>query len=174
MRKRPPSFASSHAVRRKMQAQRRQDTKPELAIRKELFRRGYRYYLHRRPLPNLRRRIDIVFPVAKVAVEVRGCFWHACTLHKSVPKANAAWWQAKIDKNRARDRETEDRLVDAGWVVVVLWEHDDVTQAVGQVERAVSERMNCSSQISVRNGGVGRSGTTANPPQTPVSERRFR
>ena len=54
----------------------RRDTAPELALRRVLHRRGLRYRVHRRPLPDLARQADIVFPGAKVAVFVDGCFWH--------------------------------------------------------------------------------------------------
>src|SRR5579875_2994608 len=72
------SWASSPAVRGRMQLQRTRDTAPELAIRRLLHARGLRYRVDVSPLPGLRRRADIVFGPAKVAVFVDGCFWHGC------------------------------------------------------------------------------------------------
>lgn len=124
-----------------MQAQRVKDTGPELALRRELHRRGLRYRLHRRPIRRVRRTPDIVFGPARVAVEVRGCFWHACPEHATYPKANAKWWRQKLSANRRRDRETEERFRDVGWELVVVWEHEDPTAAADRVEQVVRERL---------------------------------
>src|SRR4051812_35470940 len=94
-RERPP--ASTPAALQRMQRQRRSDTAPELALRSELHRRGLRYRIHVRPLLDLRRKCDIVFRPAKVAVEVRGCFWHGCPEHGTMPKANSDWWRDKLE-----------------------------------------------------------------------------
>ena len=132
----------SESKRRAMQAQRVRDTAPELALRRELFRRGLRYRLHRRVVPGLRREVDIVFPRAKIAIEVRGCFWHACPEHATQPRANADWWRTKLERNVERDRDTERRLQDAGWKVVVMWEHDDPSATADQVGRLLAQCIN--------------------------------
>jgi len=75
-------------------------------------------------LPGLRRRADLVFTRARVAVFIDGCFWHRCPEHGTLPKANAAWWRAKLNRNVERDRDTDARLRDADWIVVRVWEHD--------------------------------------------------
>jgi DNA mismatch endonuclease, patch repair protein len=121
-----------------MQATRQRDTPPERALRSELHRRGMRYNVQRAPLPQLRRRADIVFPRARVAVYVDGCFWHACPVHGTWPKANAAWWRAKIESNRLRDRDTDWRLKEAGWTVVRVWEHEEPEAAADRVQAAVA------------------------------------
>jgi DNA mismatch endonuclease (patch repair protein) len=123
-----------------MQRQARADTHPELALRQELHRRGLRYRLHRQVLPGLRRNLDIVFTSARVAVEVRGCFWHRCPLHQSAPKSNAEWWAGKLARNVERDRETALRLAEAGWLLVEVWEHEDPSEAARRVEAAVRIR----------------------------------
>ena len=120
-----------------MRRQARRDTTPEMDLRRELHRRGLRYRLDRCVLPGTRRRHDIVFAKARVVVEVRGCFWHACPLHGTRPKSNAAWWADKLDRNAERDRDTERRLEDAGWTVVIVWEHESVRDAADRVEQAV-------------------------------------
>lgn len=81
-----------------------------------------------------------MFPGPKVAVDVRGCFWHACPEHRSLPKANAAWWEAKLARNVERDRETEAALRAEGWCVVVVWEHEDPQLAAERVEACVRSR----------------------------------
>lgn len=133
----PGSWASSPEARRRMQANRGRDTKPELVLRRELFGLGLRYRLHCRPEPLIRNRLDIVFRGAKVAVDVRGCFWHACSLHGTAPKANALRWREKLERNVARDRQLESDLVALGWQVVVVWEHDDPVVAAKEVAALV-------------------------------------
>jgi DNA mismatch endonuclease (patch repair protein) len=95
-----------------------------------------------RPDPNSRREADLVFPRARVAVFVDGCFWHGCPEHASWPKANAAWWRSKIEKNRARDSDTDDRLARAGWQVLRVWEHEDPMQAAQRIAEIVANRTN--------------------------------
>ena len=120
-----------------MERQASRDTGPELALRRELHRRGLRYRLHQRLLSGTRRTADIVFPGPRVVVDVRGCFWHGCPDHRSDPRANRAWWADKIATNRARDADTDARLRAAGWTVIVVWEHEDVVDAADRVEAAV-------------------------------------
>lgn len=120
-----------------MQRQRRVDTGPELALRRQLHRRGLRYRLHV-PVVDARRRHDIVFPKVKVVVEVRGCFWHGCPEHGTSPKANAAWWADKLATNKRRDEDTAHRLADAGWTLVVVWEHEDPVVAATRIEGLVT------------------------------------
>jgi DNA mismatch endonuclease (patch repair protein) len=134
---RPP--ASSAVIRQRMENQRRRDTAPEVAVRRELHKRGLRYRVDY-PLPGLRRRGDIVFPRARVACFVDGCFWHGCSVHRTYPKSNANWWQRKLDANIARDRDTDARLSQAGWTVIRCWEHDDATAVANQIEKAVKLR----------------------------------
>jgi DNA mismatch endonuclease (patch repair protein) len=75
-----------------------------------------------------------------VAVYVDGCFWHSCPLHATKPAANAEWWEAKLSRNRARDRATDKALLDAGWAVVRVWEHEDPILAADRVEALVAAR----------------------------------
>lgn len=135
-----PPTASSFAARARMQAVRRRDTEPERALRSELFRRGLRYRVDVRPLPELRRRADIVFTRAKVAVFVDGCFWHGCTQHRPLPRANADYWKTKIERNRARDADTDSALSKHGWIVLRCWEHQDAAEVANEVEDAVARR----------------------------------
>lgn len=67
---------------------------------------------------------DIVFPKLKLAVFVDGCFWHGCPEHGTMPATNRGFWETKITRNRARDREVNRELKKRGWRVLRLWEHE--------------------------------------------------
>lgn len=123
-----------------MQATRQRDTPPELALRSALHRMGLRFRVQVAPLPGLRRRADLVFRRARVAVFVDGCFWHGCPEHGTWPKQNAEWWRDKIEGNRRRDADTDDRLAEASWLSVRVWAHDDADAAALRVAAAVRLR----------------------------------
>jgi DNA mismatch endonuclease (patch repair protein) len=125
-----------------MQLQRERDTKPELLLRQELHRRGLRYRLDQAIVPGTkRRRVDIVFPAARVAVFVDGCFWHGCPDHgRREYTINGWYWPAKIEGNRQRDRDTDRRLLEVGWEPVRVWEHEEPAQAAQRVAEAVAAR----------------------------------
>lgn len=129
--------ATDPATSARMRAQRRRDTAPELALRRELHRRGVRYYVDRAPMKGVRRRADLVFPRRKVAVYVDGCFWHSCPQHATFPKNNAQWWAEKLAGNVTRDRNTDSTLTDAGWTVVRIWEHENPVVAADRVQAAL-------------------------------------
>lgn len=118
----------------------RRDTRPELALRRELHRRGLRFRVDQPVLADRRRRVDIVFRPAKVAVLVDGCFWHGCPEHATWPEANDAYWRDKIETNRRRDRDTDEQLRRAGWEPVRVWEHEPVEQAADRVAAIVVAR----------------------------------
>jgi DNA mismatch endonuclease, patch repair protein len=80
-----------------------------------------------------------VFRPARVAVEVRGCFWHGCPEHYRPPAANSGYWSEKIQRNMRRDAENEQRLYDAGWVLVTVWEHEDPIEASRKIAAIVRE-----------------------------------
>lgn len=128
-----PPRPSSAAVRRRLQRQPSRDTPVEVSFRRALHRRGLRFRIHRRPLPQLGRVADIVFPRQRVAVFVDGCFWHGCPEHLMWPKSNAAWWHDKITGNRNRDRDTDARLGEAGWTVFRMWEHEGLEAAADRL-----------------------------------------
>jgi DNA mismatch endonuclease (patch repair protein) len=120
-----------------MQGTRRRDTAPELALRRELHRRGMRYRVDAQVLPGLRRRADVVFTKARVAVYVDGCFWHGCPFHATTPKANASFWADKLAANKARDRDTDTRLASADWQVIRVWAHEDPARASERIADVV-------------------------------------
>lgn len=124
-----------------MQSTRRRDTGPEVAIRRLLHAQGLRYRVDQQVLPGLRRRADIVFRTAGVAVFVDGCFWHACPIHGTAPKSNSGWWSAKLATNKRRDADTNERLRTAGWRVVRVWEHAAPAEAAKQIAKIVAARL---------------------------------
>lgn len=137
--------ASSPAALARMQAASQRDTAPEVQLRRELYRRGLRYRVDARIVPEVRRRADISFQRRKVAIFLDGCFWHGCPVHGTWPKANASFWREKIMANRARDEDTNRRLSVAGWTVLRFWEHEPIAI---QVERVLA------TLLAVHEGGV--------------------
>lgn len=123
-----------------MQANKGRDTAPEVRLRSAVHRLGLRYRVGVRPVPTLRRSADLVFFKAKVAVFLDGCFWHGCSEHYTAPAANSAFWAEKVRTNRARDRETDRVLTEAGWQVLRFWEHDDPSIAAALVREEVQRR----------------------------------
>lgn len=117
----------------------RRDTRPELALRRELHARGLRYRVDKRPDPTLRGRADLLFRRYRVAVYVDGCFWHGCPEHGVLPKGNREWWRAKLATTVRRDRATEATLRDLGWTVLRVWEHEDPVAAADRVEAAIRD-----------------------------------
>lgn len=126
---------------RNMRANRRTDTKPEVVLRSALHRLGYRFRKDMRlDLPAARVRPDIVFTARKIAVFVDGCFWHCCPDHGRQPTTNEWYWTPKLRRNIERDRQADSALAEAGWLVVRLWEHVSLTDAVDTVQEAVHLR----------------------------------
>ena len=122
-----------------MQANRRRDTKPEIALRSALHRAGFRYRCDLRiDLPGGRVRPDIVFTRRKVAVFVDGCFWHCCPEHGSKPAVNQGYWSPKLARNVERDTRNTALLQEAVWTVLRIWEHVPVEDAFSQVAEALS------------------------------------
>lgn len=123
-----------------MQANRRRDTSPELAVRRLLHASGYRYFVDRRAIPNLRWKADLVFPGRRVAVFIDGCYWHGCPEHFKLPSVNRGYWGPKIERNRERDRLFDQALEEAGWEVVRAWEHEAPEAVAARIEAVLSSR----------------------------------
>ena len=133
--------ASSTEVRRRMQAVKQRDTPPEVALRSALHSLGLRFRKHRRVFANSSRTADILFVKAKVAVFVDGCFWHGCPKHGTQPRTNGRWWLDKINFNIERDRNTDRRLCDSGWLSVRIWEHENPATSALKIAQKVRERL---------------------------------
>lgn len=120
------------------------NTGPEIIFRKVLWANGLRYML-RYHLPG---KPDLVFVSARLAVFVDGCFWHACPLHATKPKANSAFWRKKLRGNVKRDRVVNSLLQQSGWRVLRFWEHEieaDLRPAVRRVLATVRRKKSWSS-----------------------------
>lgn len=104
-----------------MAAVRGKNTGPELLIRRFLRSHGVGYRIHNASLPG---KPDIAVPRYKVAIFVHGCFWHGheqCPRGR-LPKSRVEYWKAKIETNKQRDRLVEEKVSDAGWQPLVIWE----------------------------------------------------
>lgn len=117
---------------------RHKGTDAEIALRKELYRRGLRYRVDYEVIKKPRRVADVVFPGLRIAIFVDGCFWHGCPEHASWPKQNAEFWRQKIETNRLRDADTNERLRQMGWTVLRFWAHESPIDAAETVMRVVA------------------------------------
>lgn len=120
---------------------RTRDTAAEMTLRRELHRLGLRYRVDAQPLEGLRRKADVVFRQARVAVFVDGCFWHSCPEHGTHPKTNGEWWARKLERTRVRDADTVVRLEAADWAVVRIWEHEPPVPVAQQIYHLVRSRL---------------------------------
>lgn len=96
-------------------------TKPEILLRRALWRKGFRYRTNDKRLPG---KPDIVLPKYKTVVFMHGCFWHGhefCS-HSSIPKTNYQYWTDKISNNKQRDQDNWRQLEAKGWFVIIVWE----------------------------------------------------
>lgn len=125
-----------------MAAVRQKNTRPELALRREMHRAGLRYRLDCRELPG---RPDIVFPRQRLAVFVHGCFWHrhkGCS-RTTTPSTRAEFWKEKFLRNQERDARAIRELSRLGWRVLVIWECEvsnerHAASMVGKVRSALN------------------------------------
>ena len=97
------------------------DSLAEMTVRRIAYRLGFRYRLHWRDLPG---RPDMVFAGRRKVIFVHGCFWHrhGCPAGRRWPKSRLDFWKPKLERNMERDAETLQRLKEAGWNVLVIWE----------------------------------------------------
>lgn len=134
------------------------DTKPELILRRVLWRRGIRYRLHNRKLPGTP---DISIMKYRVAVFVDGSFWHGRD-YKGEPftKTNQDFWERKIQRNIDRDDRVEEDLLEMGYSVIRIWDTDVVKnpeKAADEVEQAVRYKTKCGKRVA-RGGKRGKTG----------------
>ncbi len=112
----------SRSKRREMMSSVKQrHTKPEIIVRKLLHRLGYRFRLHSKKLPGTP---DIVLPKYKAVIFVHGCFWHqheGCRKSRR-PTSNVEFWNEKLDRNIARDKQKESELKKSGWKILTVWD----------------------------------------------------
>lgn len=105
---------------RNMAAIKQKNTRPEMLVRRNLHKAGFRYRLHVTDLPG---KPDLVFPKYKAVIFIHGCFWHQhqCAMFHW-PKSRTEWWVNKITANRAHDEAVQDKLRELGWRVLIVWE----------------------------------------------------
>lgn len=102
-----------------MAAIRGKNTKPEIIVRKGLWKRGFRYRLNHKRLPG---HPDLVLRKYRTCIFVNGCFWHGHEGCSKIPSTNREFWEAKIQRNKERDIETQKALAKMGWHCITVWE----------------------------------------------------
>ena len=115
------------------------DTKPEMIVRRWLWKRGFRYRLNHKGLPG---HPDLVLRKYRTCVFVNGCFWHGHNVALpqmsdgrskmddvfesseccKIPKTNREFWVKKIRRNKERDKEEQHKLAAMGWHCITIWE----------------------------------------------------
>lgn len=133
---------------------RSKNTKPELALRKALFARGFRYRVNDKKLPG---KPDIVLPKYKTVIFIHGCFWHGhedCK-YAYIPKTNTKFWIDKITSNAERDKVNAEKLTALGWNVLTVWECEirhthkqNLTPLIDRVEAEIL--VNMTKKISMK------------------------
>ena len=104
-----------------MAAIRSKDTKPEMIVRRGLWKRGFRYRLNHKRLPG---HPDLVLRKYRTCIFVNGCFWHGhegCRYY-TIPKANTEFWVSKVKRNKERDLKVQHELAAMGWHSITIWE----------------------------------------------------
>ena len=130
---------SAEQIHKSMTAIRGKDTKPEMIVRRGLWKRGFRYRLNHKRLPG---HPDLVLKKYRTCIFVNGCFWHGHNVSLTpssspkgegsdnivnsecckIPKTNREFWVAKIRRNKERDKEEQRRLAEMGWPCITVWE----------------------------------------------------
>ena len=127
------------SISRVMSANKAKNTKPEITLRKALWREGQKGY--RVNWKNIPGRPDIAYPGKKIAIFVNGCYWHRCPkCDLPLPKNNKDFWKEKFDKNVKRDKKKNDELLSLDWIVLVFWECDiksDISNSIQKVKKVL-------------------------------------
>lgn len=128
------------AVMRKVLAK---NTTPEWKVRRLIHGMGYRYRLHGGGASALPGKPDLIFPARKKAIFVHGCFWHmheGCPRHRNrIPEARREeYWLPKLTRNIERDRESERKIAEMGWSVLVIWECETVKAGVDRLRDRIT------------------------------------
>ena len=129
---------------RNMKSNKGKDTKPELLLRKELWRRGLRY---RKNYKELDGKPDIVFLGARIAVFVDGKMWHGYDWEhqKDDFKSRRDYWIPKIERNIEHDYEVTQELISLDWLVMRFWDFEikkNLQECADKIERAYNNRKN--------------------------------
>lgn len=130
----------SETVSRVMSANKAKHSKPEVTLRKALWRAGFRgFRLHYKRVPG---RPDISFVSKKLAIFVNGCFWHRCVkCNYQLPKNNTKFWKDKFNRNTLRDEKKLEQLTRLGWQTLVVWECE-IKESVDGVVAQIAKNSN--------------------------------
>lgn len=134
---------------RNMAAIRSASTKPEIELRRTLWRLGFRYRVNDKMLPG---KPDIILSKYRTVIFIHGCFWHGhkgCRFY-TVPKTNTDFWTAKVARNQERDQEVWRQLEAKGWSVIIVWECELKKAVLEETVGRVREEI-------LRNGELNRS-----------------
>ena len=132
---------------------RRRDTRPEITLRKALWRAGHRYRLD----SDLPGSPDLVFRRPRVAIFVDGCFWHGCPIHYSAPSTRFDFWAAKLKRNVEHDSKVDEQLRALNWRPVHAWQHElrAVERVVEGLIPILESEESCGSRSEGRLSGFG-------------------
>ena len=121
------------------------NTVPELTLRKALWAKGFRFRIHYG-----KEKIDIAFPTKKLAIFVDGCFWHGCPIHSHKITTNEAYWLPKLEKNKERDKQKNEKLQAQGWTVMRFWEHEltDIDNVVNIIRAELGKQSSSGLEVS--------------------------
>lgn len=131
-----------------MAAVKSKDTKPEMIVRRGLWKRGFRFRLNHKRLPG---HPDLVLRKYRTCIFVNGCFWHGHNIEidkmKStrccrLPNTNREFWIAKIKRNKERDKEELRCLTDMGWHCITIWECELTPQKKEQTLESLAFTLN--------------------------------
>jgi DNA mismatch endonuclease, patch repair protein len=105
----------------RMSKVKQKDTGPEMVCRRLVHGLGYRYRLYEKALPG---KPDLVFTGRRKVIFVHGCFWHGhnCRAGRNQPTSNRRYWGPKLRRNQERDARNQERLLESGWSVLIVWE----------------------------------------------------
>lgn len=134
-----------------MRANKRSGTKPEERMAQALRYLGIRHHRDAK-MPG---HPDFLFPDARLALFIHGCFWHCCPQHFRMPKTRTAEWQAHFAANRRRDRQAKRELRRRGWRPLVVWEHEELAEAVRRVQAEVHRPLDRWRRPLARHAGRG-------------------
>ena len=117
------------------------NTKPEISLRKALFKQDYRYSLNHR-FKGINCKPDIVMVSRRVCIFIDGCFWHRCKKCFRAPRTNKLYWVPKIKENIDRDRRQNSVFKKEKWKVIRIWEHEinqDVCKVVRKIIKSIGD-----------------------------------
>ena len=121
--------------RKNMQNIRYKDTKMEMHVRSALHIKGLRF---RKNVTKLIGKPDIVFHKKKIVVFLDSCFWHKCPYHFNIPQTNSEYWIPKLERNKKRAKEVNQKLKKEGWTVLRFWEHQVKNDFENVIEKIYS------------------------------------